>query len=71
LVCNDFKVAGVVEKRGYGIAGGYFTDVNKLPPGAYLSYGHKNMAAMNCGLMYIGKCNCNDMPAAAITGAMR
>jgi hypothetical protein len=53
LVCNDFEVGRVVEKSGYGIAGGYITDgmlhssIN-FPPGANLTYGHKNVAVMIC-----------------------
>jgi hypothetical protein len=48
-----FTVGRVVEKSGYGIAGGYITDVMlqssiKFPPGAYLTYGHKNVAVMIC-----------------------
>jgi len=53
LVCNDFEVGRVVEKSGYGIAGGYITDVMlhssiNFPPGAYLTGGHMNIAAMIC-----------------------
>jgi hypothetical protein len=48
LVCNDFKVGRVVEKSG-----DYVTDVMlhssiNFPPGAYLTYGHKNVAAIIC-----------------------
>jgi hypothetical protein len=53
LVCNDFEVGRVVEKSGYGIAGGYITDVMlhnsiNFSPGTNLTYSHKDVAVMIC-----------------------
>jgi len=43
LVCNDFEVGRVVEKRGYVTDVMLHSSIN-FPPGAYLTY----VAAMIC-----------------------
>ena len=59
MICNDFVIGTVVEKTGYGVEGGPFTDVMRHSSINYhhehnLTYGHKKVAGTNCGEMYSG-----------------